>query len=358
MTAPGRLRVYLGAAPGVGKTFAMLNEGRRLRDEGCDVVIGLVEAHGRTETIGRIGDLEIVPRRKLVHRGVALEEMDVDAILTREPEIALIDELAHTNAPGSPRAKRWDDVQLLLDAGIDVLTTLNVQHLESMNDVVESITGVHVNETVPDAVLDDADVQLVDLPVEALIERLERGKIYPEATAKRALEGFFRAGNLTALRELSLRRMAEGVDDELDRYMRDHNIETIWPAAERVLVGLDGGPATERALRRAWKAASAVHAELIAAALAPADGLEALPERDRAALEQAVQLAEDLGASVQRIASSDHAAALADLAKRGNANLIVLAYAPRDSLRGRLKRSAIDRLLRLTDNVDLLIVER
>jgi len=357
MTERGRLRVFLGAAPGVGKTVAMLNEGRRLRDEGHDVAIGLVEAHGRADTIAEIGDLEIVPRRTVVHRGVAIEEMDVEAILQRKPEIALIDELAHTNAPGSPRAKRWDDVTIVLDAGINVIATLNVQHLDSMNDVVESITGVRVHETVPDSVLENADVQLVDLPVETLIERLERGKIYPEATAKRALEGFFRAGNLTALRELSLRRMAAGVDEHLDRYMRDHRIEAVWPAAERVLVVLDGGPAMVKTLRRAWKLASGAHGELIAAALVPQGGIERITGEERTRLEQAMRLAEDLGATVRVIEGDDHAAMLADAAKRENANLIALGYAPQTGWDRRWKESTIDRLLRMTQNVDIFIVE-
>ncbi len=357
MSQRGRLRVYLGAAPGVGKTVAMLNEGRRLRGEGRDIVIGLVEAHGRADTIAAIGDLEVVPKRQVMHRGVALEEMDVEAILLRNPEIALIDELAHTNAPGSPRIKRWDDVSALLDAGINVIATLNVQHLESMHDVVESITGVRVNETVPDAVLDQADVQLIDLPVETLIERLERGKIYPEATARRALDGFFRAGNLNALRELSLRRMAAGVDEHLDRYMRDHQIETVWPAAERVLVALDGGPAMEKTLRRAWKLASGAHGELIAVVLTPSGGRLALPPEDRTSLERMTRLAEDLGASVRAMDGDDSAAILAEAAKAENASVIAIAYSSRAGLRNRLKESPIDRLLRLTHNVDIFIVE-
>ena len=313
---PGRLRVYLGAAPGVGKTVAMLHEGRRLRDEGHDVVIGLIEAHGRAETLAAVGDLEVVPRRQIVHRGVTLAEMDVDAILARRPEIALVDELAHTNAPGSPRPKRWDDVQLLLAAGIDVLTTLNVQHLESLRDLVESITGARVSETVPDAALDDADVQLVDLPVEELIARLERGKIYPEATAKRALANFFREGNLTALRELSLRRTAAGVDEHLDRYMRDHHVDAVWPAAERVLALLSG-PEAARTLRRAWRLASGLRAELVAAVAA-----EEPAERTRL-----TELAEDFGASVLPLDDAEPETLIA-AARAENAGLVVIPAVP------------------------------
>jgi two-component system, OmpR family, sensor histidine kinase KdpD len=223
-----------------------------------------------------------------------------------------------------------------------------------MNDVVESITGVRVNETVPDAVLDDADVQLVDLPVETLIERLEKGKIYPEATAKRALDGFFRAGNLTALRELSLRRMAAGVDDHLDRYMRDHQIEAVWPAAERVLAALDGGPAMVKTLRRAWRLASGAHGELIAVALVPRGGVARLPADERTRIEQAIRLAEDLGAAIRVVEGDDHALMLAETARTENANLIALSYAPQTR---RWKMSTIDRLLQMTQNIDIFIVE-
>ena len=201
----GRLRVYLGAAPGVGKTYAMLLEGRRLRSEGRDVVVGFVETHGRDETEAQIDGLEVIPRRTIEYRGVAVEEMDTDATIRRKPEIALVDELAHTNVPGSRHAKRYEDIEAIRDAGIDVISTVNIQHLESLNDVVESITGVEVRETIPDKILDGAtEVQLIDLPVTGLIERLEQGKIYPRARAQQALENFFREGNLAALRELAL----------------------------------------------------------------------------------------------------------------------------------------------------------
>jgi two-component system sensor histidine kinase KdpD len=215
----GRLRVYLGAAPGVGKTYTMLQEGRRLKAGGHDVVVGLIETHGRAETAAQIGDLEVIPRQQIDYRGVAIEEMDTETILRRKPEIVLVDELAHTNAPGSARQKRWEDVEVLRNAGIDVIATLNIQHLESLNDVVASITGVEVRETIPDQILDGAtEVQLVDLPIEGLLERLEQGKIYPPERARQALQNFFRAGNLTALRELALRSTAAGVDERLESY--------------------------------------------------------------------------------------------------------------------------------------------
>ena len=214
----------------MGKTYAMLNEGRRLKADGYDVVAGFVESHGRAETEAQIGDLEVVPRLRIPYRGVIVEEMDTEAILARKPQIVLVDELAHTNAPGSPRAKRFEDVEVLRDAGIDVITTVNIQHLEGLQDVVAGITGVEVRETLPDRVLEDADVQLVDLPTEALIERLRQGKVYPPQRAQQALQHFFRPGNLTALREMALRRTAEGVEDALTDYMHEHRIDDIWPA--------------------------------------------------------------------------------------------------------------------------------
>jgi len=254
--ARGNLRVYLGAAPGVGKTFAMLNEGRRRHDRGTDVVVGFVETHGRARTIEQVGDLEVIPRKVIGYRSSEFEEMDVDAILARRPEVALVDELAHTNVPGSRTDKRWQDVEELLQAGIDVISTVNIQHLESVNDVVERITGVQQRETLPDEVVRRADqVELVDSTPEALRRRMAHGNIYKPEKVDAALANYFRPGNLAALRELALLWVADKVDESLQRYMEDHGITAAWETRERVVVAITGAPATEALIRRAARIA-------------------------------------------------------------------------------------------------------
>lgn len=301
----GTLRIYLGAAPGVGKTYAMLREAHRLREEGRDVAIGFVETHGRAETAAQLADLEVIPRRTIDYRGVRIEEMDTEAILARRPAIALVDELAHTNAPGSPRAKRWQDVEALRDAGIDVIAALNVQHIASLQDIVADMTGVAVRETVPDRVVAGAsELQLVDLPVEALLDRLDLGKVYPREQAIRARERFFQPGTLNALRELALRRTAEGVDDRLARMMLDTPASTREPAppalpspAERIVVLLDRSPAWGEVLRRGWRLASALHGELIVLDLDPRGSVPA----DGPGLQHARELAHDLGARIAAV---------------------------------------------------------
>ncbi|MGH2547929.1 MAG: sensor histidine kinase KdpD [Thermomicrobiales bacterium] len=310
----GTLTILLGAAPGVGKTVAMLQEGHRLRAEGRDVVIGLIETHGRRDTEAQVGDLELIPRKEVEHRGVTIPEMDIPAILDRKPQVILIDELAHTNASGSERTKRYQDVELLLDNGIDVITTVNVQHLESLNDVVESITGVRVRETLPDSILEEAsDIRLIDLPPSQLRDRLAKGKIYPPAQAERALQRFFQTGNLTALREMALRRTAEGVEDRLTHYMDEHGIEGIWPATERIVVVLDELAMAGDLLRSAWRLASATRGQLIA--LVPLDG-----ERPEAS---SAQLAEDLDATVAPLAAID-VDSIATAARIQRATIVVL----------------------------------
>lgn len=353
----GRLRVFLGAAPGVGKTYAMLLEARRLRADGYDVVVGLVETHGRAETEAQIGDLEVIPRREILYRGVIVPEMDTDAILARAPEIVLVDELAHTNPSGSVRAKRYEDVEVLRDAGIEVLSTLNIQHLESLQDVVAGITGVEVRETIPDTALDDADVQLVDLPVDALIERLRQGKVYPPQRARQAQQHFFRPGNLTALREMALRRTAAGVEEALTGYMHEHRIEEIWPAAERVLVLIDHDPGAGAVLRNAWRLASALHAELVAGVVAPPGGIAVLPGSERRVLEKNVLLAEDLGARVRIIAARDASAAIVDAVRDERATLIVMRHIRRSGPRWLSGPSLADQLFERLDNVDIHLVE-
>ena len=262
----GRLTVYLGAAPGVGKTYAMLHAAHRLKAEGVDVVAGFVETHNRAETIAAVGDLEVIPRTSVEYRGVTVEEMDVDAILARKPTVCLVDELAHTNAPGSAREKRWQDVEVIRDAGIDVIATLNIQHLESLHMAVESITGVAVRETIPDKIVDEADqVELIDISTEALRKRLEQGRIYPPERARAAMTNFFRAGNLSALRELALRRTAKEVQDQIEQYMDEHGIAGGWPTSDRVMVAIDHRPIARDLLRTAWRLGHGLRANSIMA---------------------------------------------------------------------------------------------
>jgi osmosensitive K+ channel signal transduction histidine kinase (EC 2.7.3.-) len=243
----GRLKVFLGYAAGVGKTYAMLEAARERKRDGRDVVVGYVESHGRSETDALLDGLELIPRRELSYAGVLLPEMDLDAILTRKPQIVLVDELAHCNVPGSRHEKRWQDVEELLAAGIDVYTTVNIQHFESLNDVVAQITGITVRETVPDRLLDIAfEIKLIDLPPEDLLQRLHEGKVYIPDQAAKAIEKFFRPGNLMALRELSLRRTAARVDDQMRAYMETQSIPGPWPTAERLLVCVSGSPFSEQ----------------------------------------------------------------------------------------------------------------
>ena len=246
----GHLRIYLGAAPGVGKTYAMLNEGRRRAERGHDVVVGIVETHGRAHTAAQLEGLEVVPRRKVSYRGTTLEELDVDAVLARAPAQVLVDELAHTNAPGSRHAKRWQDIEELLDAGIDVYTALNVQHLDSLNDIVGGIIGIRVRETVPDRIFDSAtDVVLVDLPPDDLLARLNAGKVYLPISIERARQNFFRRGNLIALRELALRRVADRVNADVRTYRVSNAIRTVWPTRECLLVCVQADRSQEKLVR-------------------------------------------------------------------------------------------------------------
>ncbi len=329
----GKLRIYLGAAPGVGKTYGMLNEAHRRAERGTDVVVGLVETHGRARTAALLGGLEAVPRRVLTHRGTAFEEMDLDAVLARRPAVALVDELAHTNVPGSRHAKRWQDVDELLAAGIDVLSTVNVQHLESLNDVVQTITGVPQRETVPDEVVRAADqVELVDLTPEALRRRLAHGNVYAADKVDAALGNYFRVGNLTALRELALLWLAGTVEEQLDRYRAEHRISATWETRERVVVALTGGPEGDTLVRRAARiAARNTGADLLAVHVSSSDGLTGA---DPGTLTRQRALVDSLGGSYHQVVGDDVPRALLDFARAENATQLVLGA----SRRGRLAR--------------------
>jgi two-component system sensor histidine kinase KdpD len=352
--ARGTLRVYLGAAPGVGKTFAMLNEGRRFVERGGDVVVGYVETHGRQRTAEMLEGLEIVPRRAIEYRGTTFEEMDADAIIARRPERVLIDELAHTNVPGSRTEKRWQDVHEILAAGIDVISTVNIQHLESLNDVVEQITGVLQRETVPDHVVRDAEqVELVDQTSEALRRRMAHGNIYAADKIDAALANYFRPGNLTALRELALLWLADKVDDTLDEYRERHGIAKPWETRERVVVALTGAPGSEHLIRRAARIAQRAHGELLGVHVQTDDGLAGPAST---ALDGQRQLLAELGGEYRQITGSDVAASLADYAHSQNATQIVLGATHRNRWQELTRGSIINKAVRLSGAIDVHII--
>lgn len=354
-TGTGRLRVYLGAAPGVGKTVAMLCEGRRRRDRGTDVVIGVVEDHGREHTRDQVGDLPIVPRLTSAHRGVTLTEMDLGAILARYPQVVLVDELAHTNAPGSANPKRWQDVQVLLDAGIDVVTTVNIQHLESLNDVVAGITGVTQSETVPDEIVRAADqIELVDMSPQALRRRMAHGHIYPERIVDTALGSYFREGNLTALRELALLWVADRVDEGLERYRREHGITGTWAARERVVVALTGGPEGPLLLRRGARIAGRVSGrDLVAVHIVRSDGTlgAATSEIERQRL-----LAESLGGSFHLIIGDDIAAAVLEFVRGINGTQIIVGASRHGRFTQLVRPSTSMAIVRNSGDIDVHVV--
>jgi two-component system sensor histidine kinase KdpD len=329
----GRLKIFLGAAPGVGKTWEMLVAARHKRDAGVDVVAGLIETHGRAGTIEEIGDLEILPRLQVPYRGQVLEEFDLDAALARKPALLLIDELAHTNAPGLRHQKRWQDVQEILEAGgIDVWTTVNVQHLESLNDPVARITGIRVAETIPDTVLDMADViELIDLPPAELRTRLTEGRIYRQDVASRALGGFFREGNLGALREMALRRVAQRVDKDVTSYMRSRAIPGPWPASERVLALIGPDASAENVVRHAARLADALRAPMVAFHVERPD--------DNAYVQSALDLMVQLGGTVDTTASGETMQAVLDYAAGHNISHIVIGRAPKRPLKRWGRRS-------------------
>ena len=353
--ARGSLRVYLGAAPGVGKTVAMLSEAHRRRDRGTDVVVGVCEAHGRAHTAALMEGLERVPLREVVHRGATLRELDVDALLERRPEVALVDELAHTNAPGSRHAKRWEDIEDLRDAGIHVISTVNIQHLESLNDVVEAITGVRQRETVADEVVRGADqIELVDMSPHALRRRLAHGNVYAAEKVDAALANYFREGNLSALRELSLLWLADRVEEGLDRYRADHEITEPWPTRERVVVALTGGPEGRTLLRRASQIASrGAGGELLAVHVSPPDGLVDASLRQLGELRE---LTGDLGGTFHTVKGEDPAVALLEFARGVNARQVVIGTSRRPLWRAVFQPGVGQRVVEASGDIDVHLV--
>ncbi len=350
----GTLRIYLGAAPGVGKTYAMLGEARRRRDRGADVVVGIVETHGRSMTAAQLADLEVLPRRNVEYRGTTLSELDVDAVLTRRPAVVAIDEFAHTNAPGSPNPKRWQDVEQILAAGIDVIATVNIQHLESLNDVVAQITGATQAETVPDQVVRAADqIELVDMSPEALRRRMAHGNVYPPERADAALANFFRLGNLGALRELALLWVADRVEEHLGEYLDQHGLQGAWETRERVVVGLTGAPGADSVVRRAARIARRVGGELIGVHVAAADArLDAGGDALRAQL----ALMASLGGTCREVVGDDPVESLVEVARSIHATQIVVGASQESRWDQVVHGSFVARLSRAASGIDVHIV--
>ena len=351
----GRLRIYLGAAPGVGKTYAMLGEAHRRIERGTDVVVGIVETHEREHTAAMLEGLEVVPRRVIEYRGARFEEMDLDAVIARHPQVALVDELAHTNVPGSRNAKRWEDIEALLSAGIDVVSTVNIQHLESLNDVVESIAGVKQRETVPDAVVRAADqIELVDMTPEALRRRLAHGNVYKPEKVDAALGNYFRTGNLTALRELALLWLADRVEEGLERYRADHDIQSTWAARTRIVVALTGGPEGDALLRRgALISGRSAGRALVAVHVVRGDGTLGARPDDVAHLRQ---LTEDLGGTFHTVVGEDVATAVLEFARSVNGTQIVVGASRRSRLKTIVRPSTADAVVRNSGDIDVHVV--
>jgi two-component system sensor histidine kinase KdpD len=352
----GQLRIYLGSAAGVGKTFSMLGEGHRRAERGTDVVVAFVETHGRPHTAALIEGLEAIPRKRMAYRSASFEEMDIDAVLARRPEVALVDEFAHTNVPGSRNEKRWQDVEELLEAGIDVISNVNIQHLASLNDVVEKITGVPQRETVPDAIVRAADqVELIDMTPEALRRRMAHGNIYRAEKIDAALTHYFRAGNLAALRELALLWLADKVDEGLQRYRAAHDIHGTWEARERVVVALTGGPEGDTLIRRAARiAARTSGGDLLAVHITKSDGLTGA---NPAALAEQRRLVESLGGTYHQVVGDNVPETLLTFAQAENATQLVLGVSRRNWLSALLTGPGVsNRTIRGSGDIDVHIV--
>lgn len=357
--AAGRFRIYLGSAAGVGKTFAMLNEAKRRVDRGADIVIGFVETHNRAHTIEICQGLEVVPRKTVEYRGTTFEEMDVDAVLARKPAVALVDELAHTNVPGSGRhEKRWEDVLELIENGISVITTVNIQHLESLAEAVERISGTHVRERVPDWVVRAADqIELVDSSPEQLRRRMLHGNIYPAEKVPQALTHFFRTENLTALRELALRFLADETDENLLEYLRRHDVTQIWETNERILVCVTGAPGTDSLLRRSARLAQRIKSELHVVHVA-GDGPVNGAGKDY--MNTLHQLADDLGAQWDELKADDPAQAIVEYAKTHQITQIVLGSSRRSRWQEMTRGEIVRRILRYASDsgIDVHVIAR
>lgn len=351
----GKHKVFLGYAAGVGKTYDMLSEARRRASRGEDVVIGYVEPHLRPDTMALVAGLEQIPPKRIQYQGSEFTELDTDAVLARHPAVVLIDELAHTNVPGTRHEKRWQSVEEILDAGINVLSTVNVQHLESLNDIIAQITGVRVRETVPDRVLDGADeVELVDVPPAALINRLRRGAIYAPDKVDQALTNFFRRGNLVALRELALRKTAEEVDEDLERFISTHDVDKTWGAVDKVLVAVKPEAAAAKLIRRGYQLARRLDAEMWVVHVKPSAVL--LGPSEQAAIEALQRLTEQLAGQFIEIGDDDVAGGIIEFAQKRQITFIVMGQSRRSRLEEILRGSFVNRIMRETRNIDVVIV--
>jgi two-component system sensor histidine kinase KdpD len=354
----GMLKIFLGYAPGVGKTFAMLNEANRRLKYGKDIVIGYVENHGREDTEEQINELEILPRKKIVYNGVELEELDAEGVIARHPETVLIDELAHTNVPGSKNKKRYEDVLEILQSGINVISTLNIQHIESLNDVVFQITGVKANETIPDKVLQHADeVVVVDLTPDALQNRLRRGQVYNMEKVPQALKNFFRKGNLNALREIVLRQAAEEVDVDLDAYMKREGIKDNWHTVERVMICISSSTNAKKLIRRGARIANRYKCEWYVVTVKSTRLLfKEESEANQKMLSSHVQLAEQLGAETIRLTGKSVSETLADFANQKHITQIILGQSTRTKIETILRGSTINKLIKRVKNVEIHLI--
>jgi len=352
----GRLKIFLGYAAGVGKTYAMLEAAHQRKEEGIDVVVGYVETHNRLETEALLKGLEVTPYKQVSYRNVHIPEMDIDAVLARKPQLVLVDELAHTNAPGSRHAKRFQDVEELLSSGIDVYTTLNIQHIESLNDVVAQITGTKVRETIPDRVIDEVtEIELIDLPPEELLRRLKNGKVYIPEQAERAIQKFFRQGNLTALRELSMRRAAERVDDQMRAYMETQAIPGPWPAGERLLVCINSGALSERLIRTTRRLADELNAEWFAVYVETPNQAR-MPQAQQDRVTHILSLAEELGAHSVNIPGRSVAETILEYARRHNVTKVIAGKPLRSRWLEVLHGSVVDQLIRQSGPIDVYVV--
>ena len=364
MSKGGKLKIFLGYAAGVGKTYQMLEEAQSLRHKGVDVVIGYFEPHGRKDTIAKTEGLEMIGRKKIEYRGSYFEEMDTEAIIARHPKVAAIDEFPHTNVPGSPREKRWEDVLFILEHGIDVLTTMNVQHLESLNDQMAQITGVKVRETIPDWVVKKADeVVMVDLTPRALLNRLERGVVYPPDKAQRALQNFFKESTLVALREMALRQTAHEVEERMDQEESGLELGSESPAPPRdrrlndaVIIYVSDDPSTAMLIRRGKRVADVTHADCFAVFVAERGDLQSLPVQKREAVEQHLNFARNLHIETRVLNGSDHAQALVDFARSRKARQIFLPRLVGKGMERLRGKSLVNHVVGLADDMEVTIV--
>ncbi len=351
----GRHKIFLGYAPGVGKTYTMLAEAQRRASRGEDLVVGFVEPHRRPETIALMAGLESIATKKIEYRGAIFEELDTDAVIARRPRWVLVDELAHTNVPGTRHEKRWESVEEILDAGINVISTLNVQHLESLNDVISQITGICVRETIPDRVLDEADeVVLVDVTPEALVNRLKRGVVYTEENVDQALQHFFRKGNLVALRELALRKTAEEVDEELEAFIATHDVDKTWGVIDRVLVAITARESSSKLIRRGYQLARRLDGDLWVVHIRPPGVL--LPASQETVLVELRRLVEELDGHFIDMSGDDVAAEIIEFARAHQITFIVMGQSARSRMDEIVRGSIVNRIMRETRNIDVVIV--